>query len=156
MCARCVRLTGRMQHQYFRQSWTLLWDASVSRRRPPSMSIRRFLSVGLQLVEHLEAHHAIEEHHVFPYLATRMPEFAADRGPMVRQHREIHAGMDRLDAYLRQCASGEKDLELDALRAAMEGWGAVLLEHLDAEVRALGAENMRKYWTKDEIRRMPM
>lgn len=28
--------------------------------------------------------------------------------------------------------------------------------HLDQEVKTLAAENMRKYWTQEEMRRLPM
>jgi len=38
----------------------------------------------------------------------------------------------------------------------MESWGEVLWTHLDQEVETLGANNMRKYWTKEEIARIPM
>jgi hypothetical protein len=38
----------------------------------------------------------------------------------------------------------------------MEGWGKVLWEHLDDEVKGLGAERMRRFWTKEEIQSMPM
>ena len=42
------------------------------------------------------------------------------------------------------------------MRVVMEGFGDVLWQHLDDEVRQLGAEHMRKFWTMDEMRRMPM
>jgi hypothetical protein len=38
----------------------------------------------------------------------------------------------------------------------MDSWGTVLWSHLEQEVKTLGAENMRKYWTIEEMRRMPM
>jgi hypothetical protein len=31
----------------------------------------------------------------------------------------------------------------------------VLWEHLDEEVKTLGADNMRRYWSLDEMKRMP-
>lgn len=117
------------------------------------MTIRQFLDRGLLFCEHLHMHHGIEERSVFPMLARRMPEF---RGDLPGQHKTIHAGLDAFAAYLRQCKSGEADLDMGELRGKMEGWGPVLLEHLDDEVRALGAENMRKYWTADEVRKMGM
>ena len=42
------------------------------------------------------------------------------------------------------------------LKEKMEGWGGVLWEHLDEEVRMLGAESMRVVWSKQEMMRMPM
>jgi hypothetical protein len=75
---------------------------------------------------------------------------------LIQQHRAIHAGMDVFEAYLRACRSRETELELSVLKEKMDTWGEVLFTHLDQEVRDLGAENMRKYWTLDEIRSIPM
>ncbi|KAI1149235.1 hypothetical protein F4825DRAFT_431229 [Nemania diffusa] len=75
---------------------------------------------------------------------------------LLRQHVEIHAGMDGLSAYLRGCLSGETELQMSALKAQLDTWGAVLWAHLDQEVRVLGADNMRRYWSLDEVRRIRM
>jgi hemerythrin-like domain-containing protein len=122
------------------------------------MSIRQFISTGLTLISHLTMHHNIEEAHIFPVLARKMPEFAAgpNAAELLRQHREIHKGMDGLEEYLRRCQSGETELDLRTLKTQLDSWGEILWKHLDQEVKTLGAENMRKYWTLDEMRRMPM
>lgn len=149
-----------MFHAHFRQSWNLLWDAASSGRRPAGLSARAFLLEGLQFLQYLTVHHDIEERHIFPVLARKMPEFKAGRGngaaELLRQHREIHRGMEGLEAYLTACRAGERDLEMRVLKAKLETWGEVLWTHLDQEVRTLGAENMRKYWTPDEMKRLPM
>jgi hypothetical protein len=87
-----------------------------------------------------------------------MPEFKAGRNAaeLLRQHKEIHKGMDELEEYLEGCRSGEHELSLSALKTKMDTWGTVLWTHLEQEVKTLGAENMRKYWTIEEMRRMPM
>jgi len=64
--------------------------------------------------------------------------------------------MDQFSAYLDKCNSGETELELRVMKEKMDSWGEVLWTHLDQEVETLGAENMRKYWTLDEMRRMRM
>lgn len=112
------------------------------------------MRAGLDFGEHLTAHHGIEERHVFPVLARRMPEFDARRGELVQQHKTIHAGLDGLQAYLEGVRRGDEALEAGALRARMESWGAALWEHLDNEVETLGAANMARYWTKEEVMRM--
>lgn len=117
------------------------------------MTLKQFIDEGLRFVEHLTAHHNIEERHIFPILGSRMPEF---RGDLQAQHAEIHAGLDRFGDYLRGCRKGEQELELGVLKEYMGTWGNVLWTHLDEEVKTLGAENMRKYWSKDEMMRMPM
>ncbi|KAI0103836.1 hypothetical protein GGR51DRAFT_561491 [Nemania sp. FL0031] len=75
---------------------------------------------------------------------------------LLRQHVEIHKGMDGLRDYLRKCLSGETELQMSALKAQLDTWGTVLWTHLDQEVRTLGAENMRRYWSVEEVRRIRM
>lgn len=120
------------------------------------MTLRAFINVGLQFAEHLTMHHGIEEAHVFPALRVKMPEFNAKTGPMVLQHVQIHNGLDEFENYLRKCQSGEVDFEMGVLKDKMGTWGEVLWKHLDEEVKTLGAENMRKYWSKEELARLPM
>ncbi|WDK15325.1 hypothetical protein CGRA01v4_06605 [Colletotrichum graminicola] len=143
-------------HNYFRHEWTLLHDAATSGRRPRNMTLKQFLEAGLEFARHLTGHHNIEEVHVFPMLAERMPEFRGGRAELLRQHKEIHKGLDVFEAYLHSCLNRETELELGVLREKMDGWGAVLWTHLDQEVATLGAENMRRYWTKEEMGRMRM
>ena len=61
-----------------------------------------------------------------------------------------------LEDYLRRCRNRETELELAVLKEKMDSWGTVLWTHLDQEVRTLGAENMRKYWTIEEMRGFPI
>lgn len=102
-------------------------------------------------------HHNIEEAHIFPMLGSRMDAFKADAqtGPL-EQHRQIHRGMDKLEEYMNQCKSGERNLRRHEAKEILDSFGPVLWTHLAAEVEQLGAENMRKYWSKQEIVRMPM
>lgn len=73
---------------------------------------------------------------------------------LIKQHEQIHEGLERLEGYLTKCQTGEKEFRMSELKEVMESFGEVLWMHLDEEVRMLGAENMRKYWTKEEIMRM--
>ncbi|PMD43322.1 hypothetical protein L207DRAFT_388044, partial [Hyaloscypha variabilis F] len=145
-------------HNHFRQSWTMIYNSCLNNKRPSNISLKQFISTGLQFCSHLSTHHAIEEQHIFPILAQKMPEFKAGRNAaeLLRQHKEIHKGMDEFEEYLEGCRSGEHELSLSALKTKMDTWGTVLWTHLEQEVKTLGAENMRKYWTIEEMRRMPM
>jgi hemerythrin-like domain-containing protein len=122
------------------------------------MSLKQFINTGLQFCQHLSTHHAIEEQHIFPLLAQKMPEFKAGRNAaeLLRQHKEIHNGLDGFEEYLKMCRSGETELDLRTLKIKMEAFGEVLWKHLDQEVKTLGAENMKRYWSLDEMKRMPM
>ena len=98
-------------------------------------------------------HHGIEETYVFPMLAKKMPLFRA-KDHLKTQHEAIHEGLDKLEEYLKACQSGERELRLAELGQVMNTFGEVLWQHLDDEVNQLKAENMRKFWTKDEMRRL--
>ena len=119
------------------------------------MSIRAFLNVADEFCHHLTIHHTIEEQHIFPLLARKMPAFKKELH-LLTQHKQIHKGLDKLEEYVGQCRSGEKELRLGEMKEVMETFGKVLWEHLDAEVKELRAENMRKYWSLEEMRRLPM
>lgn len=148
------QLTGQ-QHNSFRQTWKTLYAACSSGRRPSNTSLRQFLTVGLDFCHHLEMHHSIEENHIFPLLAKNMPEFRKELD-LLTQHKQIHAGLDKFEAYLEACRRGETELRLEEAKSLMDAFGDVLWAHLEDEVKALGAENMRRFWTLQEMERMPM
>lgn len=112
--------------------------------------MRAFLSTGLNLCRSLTVHHTIEENHVFPELAERMPIFEPNE-TLITQHEQIHEGLEKFEGYLQACLYGEKELRMDEMKRIMDAFGEVLWTHLDLEVKMLGAENMRKYWSKEEI-----
>ena len=142
-------------HNHFRSTWNTLYSACETQKREKGMSIRQFLALGQQFCQSLEMHHGIEERHIFPVLAKKMPAFKKEL-ELLTQHKQIHAGLDKLQIYLNECSIGERELRLLELKDILDGFGKVLWQHLDDEVMQLGAENMRKYWTLDEMRRMPM
>ena len=119
------------------------------------MSIRAFLSTGDDFVHHLTVHHTIEEKHIFPVLARKMPAFKKEL-ELLTQHKQIHQGLDKFEVYLGEVKTGKRDLVYGEMKAVMETFGKVLWQHLDDEVHQLRAENMRKYWTPEEVRRIPM
>ncbi|KAK4106949.1 hypothetical protein N658DRAFT_415082 [Parathielavia hyrcaniae] len=174
------RLADQMEsfHDHFRQIYATLHTACTMGRRPANLTLKQFLDEGLRLARYLEAHHSIEETHLYPLLARKMPEFRTSSGhgtsggvargkgsggkgkkeecELILQHRVIHEGMDEMVEYLRRCKSRECELELGVLREKIEPWGEVLLRHLDQEVGDLGAEKMRRYWTLQEMKAFPM
>lgn len=139
----------------------MLYNAASSGRRPAGMSIRQFIQEGLAFISHLEGHHGIEERYVFPVLALKMPEFQAGgkgtkAAELLQQHKEIHKGMEVFEVYLKQCKTGEADFQMRELKDKMDTWAAVLWKHLDQEVETLAAENLRRHYTLEEVRRLPM
>ncbi|KAK3296313.1 uncharacterized protein B0H64DRAFT_475137 [Chaetomium fimeti] len=176
------RLAEQMDyfHEHFRQMYNTLQTACATNRRPAGMTLKQFIEEGLRLARYLEMHHSIEETHLYPLLGRKMPEFRAttsappgggkeggggggggrkgkaEECELLRQHKVIHDGMDETADYLRRCRDRECELELGVLKEKMESWGDVLLQHLDQEVRDLGAEKMRKHFTVQEMKAIPM
>ena len=131
-----------------------MYAAASSGSRPSNMSLKQFLSTGLQFCQQLELHHSIEEQYVFPYLAKRMPAFRQEL-ELLTQHKQIHAGLTKFNSYLEDCSARKRELRLEELKELMDSFGEVLFAHLDDEVEQLGAENMRKYWSMEEVQKMP-
>ncbi|KAM0717340.1 hypothetical protein Q7P37_007192 [Cladosporium fusiforme] len=144
-----------MFHNNFRQTWNLLHTACTTGKKPAGMTLRSFLQTGDDFAHHLTIHHTIEERHIFPVLAKKMPAFRKEL-ELLTQHKQIHAGLEQFEAYIAACRAGERELRFGELGEVMDTFGAVLWEHLDAEVHELRAENMRRFWTAEEMRRLPM
>jgi len=140
-------------HNHFRATWNAMYRACEENKRPAGMSIRQFLRMGLDFCHHLETHHTIEEHYVFPELAVKMPLFR-QRDHLLGQHAQIHRGLEGFEKYLTKCQRGETELRMEEMKALMDGFGKVLWSHLDDEVEQLSAENMRKFWTREEMNRI--
>ncbi|KAF3907553.1 hypothetical protein AA313_de0202844 [Arthrobotrys entomopaga] len=145
-------------HNHFRSTWTEL-ITGLKTSRPKNQSLRQFLSIAQGFCRMLSTHHDIEESYVFPILAKKMPAFQKhnkEHGEMIKHHRQIHKGLDKFEEYVDSVRDGEKDFVASEMLEIMESFEKVLWEHLDQEVQQLGAENMRKYWTIDELKMLPM
>ena len=152
-------------HNHFKATWSILYGACEKSELPHGMSRTQFISTASQFLRQLSFHHAIEEQHIFPILAERMPAFQAPSeggkaegraGVLLQQHREIHAGMDELEGFLKECKSGARDLSFEEMKRVMDTFGDVLWRHLDLEVDCLSAEEMRRWWNLEEVRGLPM
>lgn len=119
-------------------------------------------------------HHGIEEQHIFPVLAKRMDIFKKGVGEHLEQHKHIHAGMsspahrrlvadsqndqglDKLEVFLNKTKANHSAYTGEELRSILSSFGPILFLHLDEEVKTLQGENMRRYYTLEELRRLPM
>ncbi|KAL0934390.1 uncharacterized protein CTRU02_211189 [Colletotrichum truncatum] len=144
-------------HNHFRRTWKRLQDScNTPVDGPPKMTSEQIVREGLFFCYRLTNHHNIEETIFFPLLARKMPEFRGEDAVVLEQHRQIHEGLENLQEYLEMCRSRKATLDLATLKSKMDPWSDVLLLHLDQEVEMLGAENMRKYWTREELQEMPI
>ncbi|CVK94822.1 uncharacterized protein FMAN_13144 [Fusarium mangiferae] len=158
----CNRLAMRMDrfHDHFRYMWEMLYLAADTQQRPSNLSLKQFIDTGIRFIDNLEGHHGIEERYIFPILAKKMPEFRSNTrnqaaAELLQQHEEIHSGITAMRQYLKACRSGNIEFRFGVLRSKMEPWGKTLLKHLDQEVKTLGAESMRRYWTLEEMDEFP-
>ncbi|KAK5551886.1 hypothetical protein LTR46_010003 [Exophiala xenobiotica] len=138
-------------HSMLRSTWDQLYagTAPSSRLKPTQL-----INLGLRFCQHLEGHHNIEEAHWFPVLGKKMEGFR-NKGFAKEQHKEMHKGLERLNPYLTECRRGDRELRREEVREIMDSFAKVLWTHLDDEVKELGANNMRKYWSKEEMTRFP-
>ncbi|KAL7413259.1 hypothetical protein BDY24DRAFT_340841, partial [Mrakia frigida] len=134
----------------FNETYSLA-DGSFAKK---GYSLPAFLSFADDLYKHLEAHHGIEERFMFPLLSKRMTASFGETHP--ESHRQIHAGLDAYHALLVSWKSNPSAYSPKDLRANMDSWREVLFRHLDEEVADLGKENMLKFWTLEEVRRLPI
>jgi hemerythrin-like domain-containing protein len=142
-------------HNNFRTTWNTIYSACEAQKRPKGMSMKQFIGLGQQFCHHLTVHHTIEEQHIFPVLAKKMPAFKKEL-ELLTQHKQIHHGLEKLEKYMEECVDGERELRMSEMKDILDTFGTVLWQHLDDEVKQLEAENMRKYWTIEEIKRIPM
>ncbi|BEJ12654.1 hypothetical protein CspHIS471_0211140 [Cutaneotrichosporon sp. HIS471] len=119
----------------------------------------RFIREAEQVSHHLDMHHRIEEAYFFPMLAKKLPQFSTSRGGAehVASHRAIHRGLDKYDAVLERARRDPDGYDGKELREVMDGFREVLFNHLEEEVRDLGAESVYAAgFTLDELARFPM
>ncbi|TCD69800.1 hypothetical protein EIP91_006113 [Steccherinum ochraceum] len=142
-------------HEHFKREFNELYDLADGSFNKRGMNLRVYLRKADDLVKHLTMHHTIEERHIFPLLARKMPEFRANEAH-IKSHHGIHVGLDAMSALLQKWKADPKEYSPEDMKACLDSWREVLFKHLDEEVRDLSATNMRKYWTLQEMDRLPM
>ncbi|KAL0577322.1 hypothetical protein V5O48_004678 [Marasmius crinis-equi] len=127
-----------------------LADGSFTKR---GLSLPLYLDSAQRLNHHLTMHHTIEERHIFPALATKMKEFSND-SEHLKSHRGIHDGMDKVQELVNRWKKEPASYSPEEMRACLDSFREVLFNHLDQEVADLKGENLKKYWTLEEIEKM--
>ncbi|KAH7205799.1 uncharacterized protein BKA55DRAFT_657564 [Fusarium redolens] len=153
------RLAEKMEnfHGHFKRTWRFLEKVCEAEDLPDGIRLVDLINEGLSFCMSLEMHHNIEETYFFPLLARRMREFqVGNESPLLEQHRVIHKGLQELNNYLSVCRTSQSHFNCKSMKSKMSSWSDVLWEHLDDEVQSLGAENMRRYWTVDEMNHIYM
>ncbi|BGP22993.1 hypothetical protein Rt10032_c16g5688 [Rhodotorula toruloides] len=149
------RMSSAMEgfHSYFRHSFRQLFELSDGSFEKRGMTVRDFMRLSDDFTKHLEFHHGIEEQHIFPILAKRMPQFRDDHQ---EEHDTIHEGMDSLKSLTKRLKVEPNLYSPDEFRKNLASWGPILFYHLDAEVASLKPDVLRRYWTLAEVKQLPM
>ncbi|KAJ7737780.1 hypothetical protein DFH07DRAFT_905700 [Mycena maculata] len=140
-------------HTYFKTD--CLADGTFAER---GLSLSMYLEMSEQLNSHLTFHHTYEEEHIFPVLATKMQQFSVETdGEHLASHKGIHEGLEALAALVEKFKKEPSMYSPTEMRVCLDGFREVLFRHLDAEVNDLRGENLKKYWTLEELEsRIPM
>lgn len=141
-------------HSKFRNDYKQIYALADSYEKR-GLSLSRYLDFALAFDANLHFHHSIEDEHIFGVLGERMPEFR-EGSEHPESHLKIHAGLEHYTAYLRAVKSAPNKYDPSELRARMQAFHDVLFTHLDDEEKSLRRPNMEKYWTLEEVKRLPM
>ncbi|KAJ7084433.1 hypothetical protein B0H15DRAFT_923722 [Mycena belliarum] len=139
---------------YYTHRMSRLADGSFTKR---GLNLGLYLEMSKRLNSHLTMHHTIEERHIFPILAKRMPQFSTEtEAGHIDSHKGIHEGMEQLGALVVKFKMEPSSYSPAEMRACLDGFRDVLFRHLDEEVEDLRGENMKKYWTLEELESIPI
>lgn len=120
------------------------------------MSLPGFLHQARNVARSLDGHHRIEEAHIFPILAPKVPAFRPHTSEHVVAHRVIHAGLEKYEAYIQKALAKPSEYNAREFREVMDSFRKPLYDHLDQEVRDLSPDNLKKYGvTLNEVRQLP-
>ncbi|PWN88567.1 hypothetical protein FA10DRAFT_166516 [Acaromyces ingoldii] len=107
-------------HGNFRRTHALLAATIPRSQTLPRRELEALLQRGLGLAHHLEMHHSIEEAHIFPRLAVRMPAFAQGDAH-IKEHAAMHARLEVFEAYCSEVLNRLKTAR--ARKAEQDGAG---------------------------------
>ncbi|KAL5523476.1 hypothetical protein ACEPAG_7649 [Sanghuangporus baumii] len=168
-----LAVTMETFHNYFKREFSQLYEVYDNARQGlikiysqkgkladgsfanKGMSLQMYLRAAENLKKHLEGHHTIEERFIFPELAKKMPSFAEDEQHR-KSHEGIHDGLVRLSTLIREFREEPSTYSPQRMRECFDSFKDVLMRHLDEEVEDLRGENMKKYWTLEELDKIPM
>ncbi|KAF5370877.1 hypothetical protein D9758_002041 [Tetrapyrgos nigripes] len=151
--------TMNSYHQMFKQEFDLLYELADGSFNKRGMSLSSYLDLARRMNQHLTVHHTIEERHIFPHLAKRMKEFSKDPGDghdHLASHKGIHDGLESLASLVSKYKLDPTTYSPTEMRACLDSFREVLFTHLDQEVADLHGENLKKYFTLEEIESIPM
>ncbi len=142
----------RFYHSLLRNKWVLIRQELNTETPRPQRVVPQFLD----FTQHLDLHHRIEEAHIFPLLAKRLPQFA-DNAAHKKEHEVMHKCLTDLEGYARYVQDDMSSWSLSKAKVLVDRLEGALFPHLEAEEESLKAESLRKAgFTVEELRRFQM
>lgn len=142
----------RWFHSHLRTKWTNI-QANLAKPSPPKTILIRDIA---DFCSHLDGHHRIEEAHVFPLLAKKMPQFKHNAAHE-KEHEVMHAALVKLAYHMRAVQQHETPWSTHEILGLTKTLEEALFPHLEAEEESLKGYNMRKAgFTLQELKAIPL
>ncbi|KAF7321374.1 Hemerythrin domain-containing protein [Mycena kentingensis (nom. inval.)] len=143
-------------HDYFKSEFNTLYELADGSFTKRGLSLTLYLDMARRLNDHLTMHHTLEERHFFPVLGQKMPQFAVEaEGGHIESHEAIHTGLEKLSGLVQKFKKEPSTYSPEEMRACLDGFRTVLFSHLDQEVSDLSGDNLKKYFSLQELKQMP-
>ncbi|CAA7261621.1 unnamed protein product [Cyclocybe aegerita] len=153
------RMSEKMSgfHEWFKQEFNMLYTLADGSFTSRGLSLAHYLETAKTMNHHLTMHHAIEERYVFPILTKKMPQFAKENeGAHIISHQGIHEGLVKLEKLVDKWTDEPATYSPEEMRDCLDSFRDVLFHHLDEEVEDLRGENLKKYFTLQEVTALPI
>jgi iron-sulfur cluster repair protein YtfE (RIC family) len=158
-------------HNSFRMHHAEIQARLATSQTLSKRDLSQMMRTSLQLCNHLDTHHMIEETYIFPLLAKKMTQFAPS-SQHTKEHDVMHATLEKLQTYSRgvlgrlQDSQGSveagtawpKDVyDSEKFSTLVDDLAQALFPHLAAEEESLSPASLRKAgFTAEELSRIPL
>ena len=141
---------------YFHSLLRTKWDNISKGLQQPTPNIPYLTSSMVDFCRHLDMHHGIEEAHIFPVLAKKLPQFKKS-GEHSAEHDVMHKALGDLEGYAAYVQDDPEAWKLDKAKALCTRLEKALFPHLAAEEESIKGSSMKAAgFTPAEVARIPI
>ncbi|KAJ3515254.1 hypothetical protein NLJ89_g1879 [Agrocybe chaxingu] len=146
-------------HEWFKQEFNTLYTLADGSFTSRGLSLAHYLETAKTMNRHLKMHHTIEERYVFPILGKKMPQFAKENEDVTQSPPSYNApilGLVKLEKLVDKWIDEPSTYSPKEMRDCLDSFRDVLFHHLDEEVEDIRGENLKKYFTLQEVAGLPI
>ncbi|TFK33903.1 hypothetical protein BDQ12DRAFT_690420 [Crucibulum laeve] len=118
--------------------------------RIPEEKVQPFVKFSLIFLEHLHHHHTLEETLLFPEFEKKLGQGSLSVN--IEQHHDFVPQIDELERHLKDIQSEKVKYDGKALVERIDGFGDIMIEHLNEEIATLESSRMRSAFTEKELK----